>query len=158
MDGCSHLQDVRGLLTSVQDSWRRVEGWLAPEGENGVCFMLCHLGEFIGGGTYKVKMEANFLFLSLVLFGRFLSWKKENQRLTAHERTRELLLRTGLEPRSRSSSKPGHIATCSVNPLSLSLAIGFLYGVFASFDKSTLLVPFDLLTTTVFLVPKPEAA
>lgn len=28
-------------------------------------------GEFRGGGTYKVKMEANFLFLSLVLFERF---------------------------------------------------------------------------------------
>lgn len=40
-----------------------------------MCFvfydMFCHLGEFRDGATYNVKMEANFLFLSLVLFGRF---------------------------------------------------------------------------------------
>lgn len=74
MDGCSHFREARGLLASAQDSWVCVEGWLAPKGENGICFMFydlfCHLGEFGGGDTYKVKMEANFL-LSLVLFARF---------------------------------------------------------------------------------------
>ena len=32
------------------------------------------------------------------------------------------------------------------------------HGVFVSFYKSRLLVTLDLLTTTVFLVPKPEEA
>jgi len=32
------------------------------------------------------------------------------------------------------------------------------HGVFMSFYKSMLLVPLDLLTTTVLLVPKPEEA
>lgn len=56
---------------------------MAPEGENGICFMFydmfCHLKEFRGGSTYEVKMEANIPFLSLVLFGRF-KVKKEKIR------------------------------------------------------------------------------
>lgn len=75
------VQHVRGLSASEQDLWRRAEGWLAPEGARGLCFMFydmfCHLGEFRDGGTYKVKMEANCLFLSLVFFQRFYVGKRK---------------------------------------------------------------------------------
>lgn len=82
MDAVNHFQEVRGPLTSVQDSCQCAEGWLSLKDRTVYvsCFMLFyHLG-IQRWKPFKMKWKPTFYSCQCYL-GDF---QLENQRLTVH--------------------------------------------------------------------------